>query len=36
MDVVLKEIDARDSEGISELHGWDHDQRQADIERSPK
>ena len=36
MDVKLATIDARDSEGISELHGWDHDQRQADIERSPK
>jgi hypothetical protein len=33
MDVKLATVDARDKEGISELHGWDHDTRMSEVEK---
>lgn len=32
MDVNLATVDARDSEGLAELHGWSADDRAADLE----
>lgn len=34
MDVPLATVDARDQEGLAELHGHSLDQRLADLERS--
>lgn len=32
MDVKLATVDARDNEGLAELHGWKPDDRLADLE----
>jgi hypothetical protein len=36
MDVVLQEVDARDREGLAELHGYTTDQRAEDLEPTAK
>jgi uncharacterized OB-fold protein len=36
MDVVLQEVDARDREGLAELHGYTTDQRAEDLEPTVK
>lgn len=36
MDVKLATVDARDNEGLAELHGYSPDQRLADLESGKK